>query len=525
MTKLIRTLAYYLSIAILTTTTVSAAVTEIDRFDGVIGEDSSWFDASRWVQNGVVPTSSDIVWIDESDTYVCVDDPNSVASVSELVVGRSASSNPLESVQLDLLEDTKLRVVNEMYVGQYQDSEGLVYASKGSQIIVGSTLFLGPVGRGIVLLEGNSKLVANDLDISDVHPGSRILLDDEATIELKSQQLQKIKQYIDSGLIVVSNNNNNNGNKKRLEVLQVGSGTFVTVVDDDSVGLPEPTGAPTARPTTQTPTGSPIVPFVCEDVTGKVRFKKKPNANKTKNWKCKQIKKKKKCSLLDLKGNPLWHSCPVLCDKCDKLATHTANNNNNNSDNDNVFDQINNNNKEVVEQPVVSCEDDNSYRFKNMEERDCQWVWDNNKCETKDNKNKNIRAKQWCPSQCLDECSSSSNDALSSSSISCDDDNAYRFKNMEERDCQWVFDNNKCNTKDVKNNNVLAKEKCPSQCLGECSSEPSCNDDPNYRFKNMDERDCQWVFDNNKCNTKDIKNGNARAKEWCPSQCNSECNA
>merc|ERR1712224_1154766 len=284
------------------------AAAEIDQFDGRIGEDSSWFDSSRWVQNGAVPTSSDIVWIDESNTYACIDEPSNVAQVGELVVGRSAASNSFESVQLDLLANTKLEVTNEMYVGQYQDSDGLVYASEGSEINVGSTLFLGPVGTGVVVLTGNSKLMANDLEISG--PASRVVVDDEATIVLNGLQLNKVNEFIQSGRIALLNKPN-----MKFDVQENGSMTTITVVESSSQDV-EPTNAPTVTPNVDNNAPTPS-PFVCKDKVGKIKFKNKKG--KTKRWTCKKIKKKKKCSKNDLKGSPLWHSCPVLCNRCNQL--------------------------------------------------------------------------------------------------------------------------------------------------------------------------------------------------------------
>merc|ERR1712224_328828 len=61
--------------------------------------------------------------------------------------------------------------------------------------------------------------------------------------------------------------------------------------------------APTPNPPTDLP--------LCKDTTKKVKFIN--NDGKTKKSKCKGIGKKKKCTLLDLKGNPIWESCPIKC--------------------------------------------------------------------------------------------------------------------------------------------------------------------------------------------------------------------
>merc|ERR1712048_1530715 len=118
-----------------------------------------------------------------------------------------------------------------------------------------------------------------------------------------------------------------------------------------------------------------------------------------KRWTCSKIKKKKSCDLNDLNGNPLWKSCPVSCDKCGDDAMKSEQESaveSNNANNDNVFHHNDDGGR---------CEDDFNYRFKNIPARDCQWVFDNNKCEVKDKKNGSLKAKYWCPSICDTGCS------------------------------------------------------------------------------------------------------------------------
>jgi len=90
---------------------------------------------------------------------------------------------------------------------------------------------------------------------------------------------------------------------------------------DDNVNSPteSPTKTPTANPTAKSShTASPSsnlssIPTKpeCKDVTAKIKFMTK---RKKKNWKCKKIKKKKKCHKKDIEnGDKLWLLCPVYC--------------------------------------------------------------------------------------------------------------------------------------------------------------------------------------------------------------------
>jgi hypothetical protein len=80
---------------------------------------------------------------------------------------------------------------------------------------------------------------------------------------------------------------------------------------------------------------------------------------------------------------------------------------------------------------------------------------------------------------------------------------------------------------DKNNGDKLAREFCPSQCLEECGAEPfdPCRDSEEYRFRNNPNQPCSWVFTRNNCDKVDTKNGDKLAREFCPSLCLEECDA
>jgi len=296
----ITTLFYHLALTIIVSTAVvnvnvNVAVVNAEEqqqqyefFDGVIGDDgsSSWFEPTRWTGIGVVPTIEDTVWIDESNTYVAIDDKSSTAQVSELIVGRSGlSSNILESVQLDLLEGTALTVATHMTIGQYSDSDGTVYVEDDARITVGGRLTVGLEGNGILILSGTAKLFANDLQVrnnknnNNIGKSSMIIMDDASTLVIKGKHRNAINSMIADRLIVTTTESSKTFN------MYTKRGQTVVKIVDAVVGEP------------------------CEDRKLKYMGKRRR--------KCKWVRKKKgKRCTLEWKNELLSDWCPKSCNMC-----------------------------------------------------------------------------------------------------------------------------------------------------------------------------------------------------------------
>ena len=344
--------------------------TIFDKFDGTINDTSSWFDPSRWTNILKVPTSIDTVWIDESNTYVAIDSDSEVAAaeVYELIIGRSGSSNSMENVQVDLLEDATLNVVTNMIIGQYLESDAIVYASHNSQINIGETLTIGGGvgGSGVIILSGNAQIIANDITICE-NNGCKLIMDDDSKLTLNGKgngngnnMKDKLDEMIQQGLIVFSSSSSfmleQQDNKKEFQVTydESNSGkTIVKIIDVDvlfnDVGKEE----------------------VCKDLKLKYQGKKKKN--------CKWIAKKNKCNK-DFNGNSIanyW--CQSSCNTC--TATRD----------DNEPPTGSNSNEDVND-----CKDLKlKYKGKNNW---CKWASKKNKCKKK-HKGKSI-GNHWCKESC-----------------------------------------------------------------------------------------------------------------------------
>ena len=286
-------LTILLSIAVVnvnvTVAVVNAEEQQYEFFDGTIGDTdgSSWFEPTRWTGIGVVPTIQDSVWIDESNTYVAIDDKSSTAQVSELIVGRSGSSNTFESVQLDLFKDTALTVATDMTIGQYGDSDGTVYVQDGAEITVDGLLTVGMEGNGVLILSGSAKLMAGDLQVNNNNnnnsgKSSMIIMGDASTLKIKGDKRSAINSMIGDRLIVTTTRSS-----KTFKVKKSNGDTLVKIVDAVVGGPGEP----------------------CEDRVLEYKGKKKK--------KCKWVKKKggKRCKLV-WKNELLSDWCPKSCNMC-----------------------------------------------------------------------------------------------------------------------------------------------------------------------------------------------------------------
>ncbi|MGK3752600.1 MAG: hypothetical protein ACI8RD_004904 [Bacillariaceae sp.] len=222
----------------ITTTNAEGIYGQFD--NGAIGDigGSSWFDSSRWTNMLKVPSSADMVWIDESNTYVAIDSTQEIAEVKELVIGRSGESNSMESVQVDLLEGATLNVATNIIIGQYLESDGTLYASYGSEIKIGETLTIGSEGGGLVILKGNAQITANDINICGADSaggsGCRLIMDDESTLNLNGNKKDKLNEMIQNGLIVSSSKEI----KKSFEVMESNGSTTVKIIGVSQIDLP-----------------------------------------------------------------------------------------------------------------------------------------------------------------------------------------------------------------------------------------------------------------------------------------------
>merc|ERR1719248_48442 len=105
----------------------------------------------------------------------------------------------------------------------------------------------------------------------------------------------------------------------------------------------------------------------------------------------------------------------------------------------------------------------------------------------------------------------------------CVDDASFRFRNKKNRDCQtWVAANPKVRC--IKRwRGKTVSENCPASC-GVCKpeekpEEKECVDDPNFRFRNKKNRDCQtWVAANPKVRCSKKWKGKT-VSGYCPGTC------
>mmetsp|Transcript_28544 Transcript_28544/g.77253 ORF Transcript_28544/g.77253 Transcript_28544/m.77253 type:complete len:283 (-) Transcript_28544:462-1310(-) len=270
--KITRTIIFVLVCVDITTV---SAQEQYDSFDGRIGKGTaSWFEAERWTGIGRVPTQTDSVSIDEANTYAAIDDKSLTAKVLELVIGRSASSNALGSVHLDLLKGTKLTVKKGMTIGELNGSDGTVYAEDGSKIIIGGVLTVGSKGNGLLVLSGSSQINAKNLL---VRGNSRVIMGDGSKLQLKGNKKKSVNNLISKGMIVTETTGS-----RSFVVKKANGKTTITVKVEGDVDLD------------------------CENRTLRYKNKKKKNCNWVKK------KKKQRCDL-PWKNELLRDWCPQSC--------------------------------------------------------------------------------------------------------------------------------------------------------------------------------------------------------------------
>ena len=114
----------------------------------------------------------------------------------------------------------------------------------------------------------------------------------------------------------------------------------------------------------------------------------------------------------------------------------------------------------VLRQLQNDCENDDTYKFKNKNGRDCDsWVAnDLSRCKKKDKKKKDsngkkLKVRDFCPEQCNDDCNEGRNDEADEERGNCENDVTYTFQNKNGKDCAtFVSQNPKkfCKKKDKK---------------------------------------------------------------------------
>ena len=94
-------------------------------------------------------------------------------------------------------------------------------------------------------------------------------------------------------------------------------------------------------------------------------------------------------------------------------------------------------------------------------------------------------------------------------SSGCEDDASYRYRGNEEKNCEWIKENNPslCEKRGVKNS-------CEKSC-NTCENS-TCADDPDYRHKGQKKKDCDWVKKKAK-KGKNVCKG--QTKRSCPVAC------
>ena len=416
-----------LIIAMMMITNSNAQESELvyDKFDGTIGDTSSWFDASRWTDILSIPTNEHTVWIDESNTYVAIDSTFEIAEVFELVIGRSGSSSSIESVQVDLLENASLQVTTNLIIGELLESDGTLYASHNSQINVGETLTIGDAGSGIVVLSGSAKITANDIDICENSVENCILImDNESQLHLNGNKKDKLTLMINTGLIV-SSLSHKEGLNKAFEVTH----NTIDGIDATTVKIITVTKAPTIAPT-KPPTNAPVVlptkppPTKPPTKAPVIAPTKPPTKSPTKAPVLAPTKPPTKAPVVPPTDAPTDGFLNVSTEAPTKSPTKAP---------------------EVEE----VCQDTN-FKFKNIKKKNCQWAAKKNKCNKK-YKSKSI-GDFWCKSSC-GKCPTTSD----FNTGGCVDSTTLKFGNSKKKNCKWVG----------KGSNKKIKKKCKKTWKGQ----------------------------------------------------------
>lgn len=216
-----------------------------------------------------------------------------------MIIGRTSSSDALNSVHLDMLEGTKLEVGKDVAIGALEGSDGTVYAQDGAEIEIEGKLSVGSDegGNGIPVLQGSARVTAKKLAIgNNDEGGSRIVMDDKSVLRIRGNKMAAVGKMISNGLIVALSANKACPTKKIFDWRKVSGKTVVRVVDDD----------PSADPDD------------CQDRP--LRYKKR----RTKNCSWVDKKRNKRCKL-EWKSETLGDWCPVTCGVCMTGIYYTCN--------------------------------------------------------------------------------------------------------------------------------------------------------------------------------------------------------
>jgi hypothetical protein len=436
-----------LIIAMMMITNSNAQESELvyDKFDGTIGDTSSWFDASRWTDILSIPTNEHTVWIDESNTYVAIDSTFEIAEVFELVIGRSGSSSSIESVQVDLLENASLQVTTNLIIGELLESDGTLYASHNSQINVGETLTIGDAGSGIVVLSGSAKITANDIDICENSVENCILImDNESQLHLNGNKKDKLTLMINTGLIVSSLSHKEGLNKafevthNTIDGIDATTVKIITVTKAPTIAPTKPpTNAPVVLPTkpppTKPPTKAPVIaptkPPTKSPTKAPVVAPTKPPTKQPTNA---PVVAPTKPPTKQPTNAPVVPPTDAPTDGFLNVSTEAPT-------------------KSPTKAPEVEevCQDTN-FKFKNIKKKNCQWAAKKNKCNKK-YKSKSI-GDFWCKSSC-GKCPTTSD----FNTGGCVDSTTLKFGNSKKKNCKWVG----------KGSNKKIKKKCKKTWKGQ----------------------------------------------------------
>jgi len=96
--------------------------------------------------------------------------------------------------------------------------------------------------------------------------------------------------------------------------------------------------------------------------------------------------------------------------------------------------------------------------------------------------------------------------SCASTTAFCVDDPDFNL-GKPKKDCDWIGKKDKCNSE--------AELGCPATCNPGCLA---CDDDPDYRYNDKDEKTCEWVAEKpeKRCEDDDIYKN-------CPATCNPIC--
>ena len=158
----------------------------------------------------------------------------------------------------------------------------------------------------------------------------------------------------------------------------------------------------------------------------------------------------------------------------------------------------------LIIEPV--CANDQSFGYGGNDKKNCDWILKktNMGSDICEKKSQGIHVDEACPLAC---------------GTCCGDDEFFRFDGEEDKDCGWVREehlsgSNIC--KEKYKTKILVKDSCRLAC------QTCCVDDETFRWKDNDEKDCNWVqqqHENGKniCQKRDPVG--IKVKKFCPVAC------